>query len=206
MNPYLVYAIGFTAQILFSARLLVQWFKSEKAGKVLSPILFWQLSILASFLLIIYGILRKDLVIIAGQAISYCIYIRNLHFHGSWGRIPLPFRLFAIIFPFAALILLSLGQDYNFQNILFNEEISMPLLIWGAAGQIIFTFRFIYQWIRMEKARESILPKGFWVISIIGSFMVMSYGVFRHDPVLILGQMFGFVVYGRNILIALKKQ
>ena len=55
----------------------------------------------------------------------------------------------------------------------------------------------------MERARESILPLGFWVISIIGSLMVISYAVLRRDPVLIVGQLFGFVVYARNIMLIL---
>lgn len=206
MNQYIIFSIGFLAQILFSARMLVQWFYSEKAGKVVSPLLFWQLSIFASFILIIYGILRKDLVIIAGQAITYCVYIRNLHFHGSWRKLPRPFRFLAFFFPFAAIVWLGIGSDYNFSKILVNKEIPLPLLVWGGAGQAIFTFRFIYQWICIEKANESILPLGFWVISIFGSAMVLTYAIFRRDPVLFTGQLFGFVVYGRNISIYLKNK
>ena len=50
MNPYLVFLIGIAAQILFSGRLLVQWIASERAKKVLSPTLFWQMSMAASFM------------------------------------------------------------------------------------------------------------------------------------------------------------
>ena len=66
MNQYVIFSIGFLSQILFSARLLVQWISSEKAGRILSPLLFWQLSIFASFLMMVYGILRNDLAIIFG--------------------------------------------------------------------------------------------------------------------------------------------
>ena len=55
MNPYLVFLIGIAAQILFSGRLLVQWIASERAKKVLSPTLFWQMSMAASFMLCVYG-------------------------------------------------------------------------------------------------------------------------------------------------------
>jgi lipid-A-disaccharide synthase-like uncharacterized protein len=205
MNQYLVFGIGFLAQILFSARLLVQWITSERAGKVLSPVLFWQLSIIASFLLIFYGILRKDIVIIAGQTITYSIYLRNLHYHKYWQRIPHLFRKVVVLFPFLALLWIYLSENYTFGNILLNKEIPLKLLVWGLAGQIVFTFRFVYQWLCMEKVKESILPFGFWVISIAGSLMVISYAIFRRDPVLFIGQLFGFIVYGRNILIHLKK-
>jgi len=205
MNQYLVFGVGFLAQSLFSARLLVQWISSEKAGRVLSPVLFWQLSVIASFLLMVYGILRQDLAIIAGQTITYCIYIRNLHYHGSWQRLPRPFRAMGWLFPVIAILWLSLGKHHSFSTIIFNDQISLNLMIWGVAGQIVFTCRFIYQWLYMEKAKESILPLGFWVISVIGSLMVVSYAVSRRDPVLFVGQIFGLAIYGRNIRIYLRK-
>lgn len=206
MNQYVVLGIGFFAQGLFSARLLVQWISSEKAGRSLSPLLFWQLSILGSLLLMVYGVFRRDLVIILGQLLTYCIYIRNLHYHKSWAKIPRSFRGFTLAFPFAAMLWLLVGQHYTLASIVRNEDIPRLLLLWGGAGQVVFNFRFIYQLIRMERAKESILPLGFWVISIAGSFMVISYAVFRRDPVLFIGQLFGFVVYSRNIVLFLRTQ
>ncbi len=78
MDYYLILGLGMVAQALFAARFIVQLTKSELAGKVVSPIVFWQLSLLASLLLVIYGFLRNDIVIIGGQAVTYYIYIRNL--------------------------------------------------------------------------------------------------------------------------------
>ncbi|MDR2910676.1 MAG: lipid-A-disaccharide synthase N-terminal domain-containing protein, partial [Bacteroidales bacterium] len=48
MNNYFIYALGFTAQILFFIRTIIQWFKSEKEGKVISPVVYWQISLIAS--------------------------------------------------------------------------------------------------------------------------------------------------------------
>lgn len=206
MNQYLVFAIGFLAQILFSARMLVQWISSEKAGKILSPVLFWQLSILASFLLMVYGILRNDLAIISGQTMTYGIYVRNLYYKGYWKKIPLPIQILAITFPVVAIISLASGDTYNFNKILTNEDIPPVLMIWGLAGQFVFTFRFVYQWIYTEKRKESLLPIGFWLISLSGSFMVLSYAVIRKDPVLFIGQIFGFTVYSRNIVLWLRQR
>jgi len=201
MNQYLVYAIGFLAQLLFSARQLTQWISSEKAGRILSPLLFWQLSILASFLLMVYGILRHDLAIILGQSITYGIYIRNLHYHGFWTKIPTQVRILALLFPAAAVVWLLLGDTYNFQNLISNDKIPPLLMVWGIAGQFVFTFRFVYQWLYSEKRKQSVLPIGFWLISIIGSVMVLTYAIIRRDPVLFVGQLFGVVVYSRNILL-----
>jgi lipid-A-disaccharide synthase-like uncharacterized protein len=204
MNQYLVFSIGFLAQILFSARQITQWIASEKAGKILSPLLFWQLSILASFLLMVYGILRNDLVIILGQVITYGVYIRNLYYFGFWKKVPGPVRILVFAFPGLAIGWLLTGETYNIHKLFTNKDISSSLLLWGVIGQCVFTFRFIYQWLYSEKRQQSILPIGFWIISITGSMMLLSYAVFRKDPVLFVGQLFGVVVYSRNILLGLR--
>lgn len=196
-----IFTIGFIAQGLFSARLIVQWIKSEKAGKVLSPTLFWQLSLIASFMLIAYGVLRNDIVIIGGQLISYFIYIRNLRFKKAWRYLPMWFRVSVLASPVLALCYLLLNKQFHFHSLLNNPEISVPLMVWGSAGQIIFTFRFVYQWLYSEKQKKSVLPPGFWIISLIGSLMIIAYGIFRFDPVLIVGQLFGTIIYSRNLFI-----
>jgi lipid-A-disaccharide synthase-like uncharacterized protein len=205
MSQYLVFAVGFLAQLLFSARQLTQWISSERAGKILSPLLFWQLSIVASFLLMIYGILRHDLAIILGQLATYGIYLRNLHYHGFWKKIPLIARTLALIFPVVAVGWLLLGETHSVLKVIANEAIPAWLMFWGIAGQLVFTFRFVYQWLYSEKRHESLLPIGFWAISITGSAMVLSYAVIRRDPVLLVGQSFGLFVYSRNVLLWLRQ-
>lgn len=205
MSQYLVFAVGFLAQLLFSARQLTQWISSERAGKILSPLLFWQLSIVASFLLMIYGILRHDLAIILGQLATYGIYLRNLHYHGFWKKIPLIARTMALIFPVVAVGWLLLGETHSVLKVIANEAIPAWLMFWGIAGQLVFTFRFVYQWLYSERRHESLLPIGFWVISITGSAMVLSYAVIRRDPVLLVGQSFGLFVYSRNVLLWLRQ-
>lgn len=71
--------IGFFAQALFSARFLVQWLASEKAGKSVIPILFWYFSIAGSTILLAYAIHRMDPVFILGQSFGLLIYMRNLY-------------------------------------------------------------------------------------------------------------------------------
>ena len=71
--------IGFFAQLMFSARFLVQWLASERAGKSIVPLLFWYLSIAGSALLLAYAIHRKDPVFILGQSVGIFIYSRNLY-------------------------------------------------------------------------------------------------------------------------------
>lgn len=71
--------IGFFAQLMFSARFLVQWLASERAGRSIVPLLFWYLSIAGSALLLAYAIHRKDPVFILGQSMGIFIYSRNLY-------------------------------------------------------------------------------------------------------------------------------
>ena len=84
MSNLFVLSIGFLAQLFFSARILVQWFLSEKAGKVLSPSIFWIFSLMGAYLLCIYGWLRNDFAIILGQFMSYYVYLWNLKEKGIW--------------------------------------------------------------------------------------------------------------------------
>ncbi len=211
MNEWLsynsfVYVIGFTAQLLFSARLLLQWIQSEKVKKVLTPRLFWQLSLIASFLLFIYGWIRDDFAIMLGQSLTYFIYVRNMQLQGSWKKLPKFLRIFLILFPFMIAIYSFNNNQIDIERLFRNENIPLNLLLWGSIGQIIFTFRFVYQWIYSERRKESSLPLGFWLLSITGSIMILSYAIIRKDPVLFFGQSFGFVVYLRNIIIGLKSQ
>lgn len=73
-------ALGFLAQALFSARFLVQWIASERAGRSVIPVAFWLFSIGGGALLLVYALYRKDPVFIAGQALGLFIYARNLYF------------------------------------------------------------------------------------------------------------------------------
>ncbi len=199
-------AIGLLAQGFFSARILVQWIMSERARKVLSPSVFWILSIAGSYLLFIYGWLRQDFAIVLGQFISYYVYIWNLKAKGIWKDVPRLFRILLLLTPLAALGLV-MGDVNNFINtFIFNEKVPMWLLIFGSAGQIIFTLRFLYQWYYSRKAGESELPPLFWWLSLLGSSIIVSYAIFRLDAVLILGQSFGLIAYSRNLWIGYRQR
>ena len=72
--------VGFVAQGLFTARFLVQWIASERAGRSVIPLTFWLFSIGGGLMLLIYALYRKDPVFIAGQAFGVFVYMRNLYF------------------------------------------------------------------------------------------------------------------------------
>ncbi|WP_299580685.1 lipid-A-disaccharide synthase N-terminal domain-containing protein [uncultured Sunxiuqinia sp.] len=201
MKDYLIYSIGFLSQILFFARTIIQWFKSEHEGKVLSPTLFWKISLLASILMLIYGIMRNDAAILIGQILVYFIYVRNIQLKNDWKTMSPVMRGGILIMPAIILSFLFIGTDYSLATFFKNENNPLLLMIWGILAQLIFISRFFYQWLYSENRKESILPLGFWIISIVGSAMNFIYGVYRLDPVLVAAHSLGMFVYLRNILI-----
>jgi 4-amino-4-deoxy-L-arabinose transferase-like glycosyltransferase/lipid-A-disaccharide synthase-like uncharacterized protein len=200
MNGIGLLSLGFLAQGLFSARFIIQLIRSEKAGKVLSPLVFWQLSILASFLLMVYGTFRQDIVIVGGQIFGYYIYIRNLQLQNAWDKFSKWLRGLILVLPFCFFGYLFITH-FSFPSLFFNPEIDTLLLTWGSIGQVLFTGRFLAQWHYAEQKKESYFPISFWYISIFGALMIASYAIFRKDAVLFIGQAFGILVYGRNISI-----
>ncbi|EPT33308.1 lipid-A-disaccharide synthase N-terminal domain-containing protein [Phocaeicola abscessus] len=201
MPALLIYSIGFLAQGFFSARILVQWIMSERSRRVVSPSIYWICSLAGSILLFTYGWLRDDFSIILGQFISYYIYIWNLNIKGVWNKVPSAFRMLISLLPLIALIF-TLQDASTFVDSFFqNENIPSALVVFGSLGQVIFTLRFVYQWYYSHRRQESILPVGFWIISLVGSGIIVTYGMIRLDPVLILGQSVGFIAYIRNMIL-----
>ena len=74
-------------------------------------------------------------------------------------------------------------------------------LIIGFGGQIFFFFCFLVQWLQSEKEKRSVIPISFWYFSLGGSFLLLAYAIHRRDPVFILGQSMGFIIYIRNLVL-----
>jgi lipid-A-disaccharide synthase-like uncharacterized protein len=201
MSHWLIYSVGFIAQILFSSRLVIQWIASEKQKKVITPTTFWTLSLVASFLLFIYGYLRQDFAIMLGQALTYFIYIRNLQLQGEWKKIPGFFQWLLLLAP-SLIVIYYFNNNKIDVNLLFkNEDIPFWLLVLGIVSQVIFTFRFIYQWLYSEHKKVSALPFGFWLLSLVGALLILTYAIFREDPVLFVGHGLGSIIYTRNLFL-----
>ena len=204
MNDYFIYSIGLIAQLLFSLRLLIQWLFSEKENKVVAPTFFWIVSLIASILFFMYGYLRNDFAIMLGQFITYYIYIRNLQLQNQWNRLQKGIQIVFINFPLIVLLITFLRGEFDFSQLFNQDFIPIWLLALGIVSQLIFTLRFIFQWIISEKNKLSQLPSSFWIISTVGSVIILIYSIFRKDPILFIGHTFGIIIYSRNLMI-LKK-
>lgn len=74
-------------------------------------------------------------------------------------------------------------------------------LIFGFFGQLLFGMRFVVQWICSEKKKQSHIPLAFWYFSIAGGLVLLVYAIYRQDPVFIIGQSMGIIVYIRNLML-----
>lgn len=76
----------------------------------------------------------------------------------------------------------------------------------GLLGQLMFTGRFLVQWIASERAKKSVVPVLFWYFSIAGGLILLSYAIYRRDPVFVLGQSLGVFIYGRNLFLIYRER
>jgi lipid-A-disaccharide synthase-like uncharacterized protein len=72
-------------------------------------------------------------------------------------------------------------------------------LVVGFAGQALFSMRFIVQWWYSERQKRSVIPVAFWFYSLAGGVTLLSYAIYRRDPVFIAGQAGGLFIYSRNL-------
>ncbi|MCK5707421.1 MAG: lipid-A-disaccharide synthase N-terminal domain-containing protein [Candidatus Aureabacteria bacterium] len=79
-------------------------------------------------------------------------------------------------------------------------------VILGFIAQFCFFSRFIVQWIASERKNESVIPIGFWYLSIIGGLLLFIYSIHTRNPVFILGQSMGPLIYSRNLYLIYKKK
>ena len=141
-----------------------------------------------------------------GLFISYYIYLWNMGMKGVWKNLSDALRKTVVAalvaLPVAAVSVLFLRDPSAAVDTLFkNELIPGWMIAMGTIGQLVFTVRFIYQFLYSRKRNESLLPVGFWIIGIVGSTILVTYGALRHDWVLLVGQAFGWVTYVRNLMI-----
>ena len=76
----------------------------------------------------------------------------------------------------------------------------------GIIAQLLFTARFVVQWIASERAGKSVVPMAFWWFSILGGGLLLVYALYRKDPVFIIGQGLGMGIYVRNIVLVLREK
>jgi lipid-A-disaccharide synthase-like uncharacterized protein len=79
-------------------------------------------------------------------------------------------------------------------------------VVFGLFGQLLFSFRFLVQWIASEIRKQSVIPVSFWIFSLLGASVLLAYAIHKQDPVFILGQSAGFFIYTRNLVLIRRKR
>lgn len=80
------------------------------------------------------------------------------------------------------------------------------MIVIGFGGQALFATRFIIQWLSSESAGRSVIPVAFWYFSITGGLVLLTYAIWRQDPVIIAGQSVGVFIYARNLYFISKEK
>jgi lipid-A-disaccharide synthase-like uncharacterized protein len=103
-------------------------------------------------------------------------------------------------------MLIQYGQDLgNYFYDVFVAKFDF-WLAFGLVAQLLFTARFLVQWISSERAGKSVVPMAFWFFSMGGGLMTLVYGLAKREPVIILGQALATIIYVRNIMLILKNR
>jgi lipid-A-disaccharide synthase-like uncharacterized protein len=79
-------------------------------------------------------------------------------------------------------------------------------LVFGIAAQLLFTARFVVQWIVSERLGKSVVPIAFWFLSMGGGVMLLIYGLVRREPIIIMGQALAVVIYMRNLVLIFRQR
>ena len=184
---------GLIGNVLFSARVLIQWIASERQKRTVVPVSFWWLSLGATVIFIVYAYGRLEIPFILGFAATLVPYLRNLRIAGHPEHPPR--RSPWIV---AAAVVLGCIPILVFAR---QEAVQDAWFYFGLFGNAVFGSRFFVQWVQSEKRRQSVMPLSFWYLSLVGSLILLIYSVVRSDLVFILSFLFNVVPYSRNLVL-----
>lgn len=185
---------GLVAQTVFFLRFVAQWLASERRKKTVVPHAFWYLGLAGGLMLLLYAVHQRDPVFIMGQAGSVGMSLRNIFLidRGIGKRLTLASGVTAIAL---SAVVLALPRGFRVQ--------SHDSLVWmgfGFFAQSFFFLRFLVQWLASERVKRSVMPTSFWYSSLAGGVMLAFYAWHRQDPVYVLGQIAGVMIYLRNLV------
>ncbi len=190
--------LGFMGQACFFSRFLVQWALSERAGRSLTPRIFWWLSLSGAALLIVYTLQRQEHVLLVGYSINGSIYCRNLWLQRRGGSAAKS-RGFLVVLAVAAAIALLGAAILKLRD---DVEASAAWVACAVVGQGFWSSRFVVQWWASERSGRSHFPTVFWWLSLAGNVLLLAYSLHQRDAVLIAGYAPGPLVQVRNLMLS----
>lgn len=197
-----LYPFGFLAQAAFGLRFLVQWIATERKKESVTPLLFWQLSLLGNLILLIHSTLQLYFPMSFVQAINSIMSWRNMNLLGPKEK-QLPFsQVVALLFAGMLSVLLYFGLQSESSSWFSSPDtihFSWGIHLLGVIGILSFAVRFWVQWWQAESNKSGDLSESFWWISLFGACVSGLYFFVVHDWVNFIGPLFGLVPYARNL-------
>lgn len=180
---------GFVGQSAFGARLVLQWFASERAGRSVVPRWYWRLGLLGGLMVLVYATAVGNSIFSLSVIPGIFISGRNLRIHTVRSR----HTLIAWMAPFLIVAIIAVASQ---------SKIGTP--VWatvGFLGSLLWAARSFVQWWVSERSGESRLPRSFWWLSLVGSLLLLAYALSLRDPVMTFGYSMGCVPYLRNLVL-----
>jgi len=197
-------SIGIAGQVLFTARIVVQWYASEKVKQSVVPVSFWWLSVFGTLLLLVYAWFTRDPIFLIGPTLNLFLYLRNLML-AKKGR---TLGSLALLLPLALVMLVSGGVATYLtaqEKKIITLDASPLWLAIGFAGTALWTLRFPVQWIISERLGKSVLPPVFWWMSIFGAVLLTAYAAYKPDAVFVLAYALNPIPAIRNLMLIYRK-
>lgn len=198
----LLYPLGFIAQLAFGLRFLVQWVASEKAQKMVTPKLFWHLSIAGNLLLFIHSLIQLHFPMSLAQGQNLVLSWRNLNLLGPESKKQTFWFVVLLLVAVSALTVVFFAlHTYNTSWIATpgTLAISSWIHIFGIVGICSFAVRFWVQWWQAEHQNTGSLTESFWWISLVGALICSIYFFIIRDWVNLIGPILSLVPYSRNL-------
>ncbi len=198
-SPY-VEAVGWIGNVAYFSRFLVQWIASERAKRIVTPQVFWWLSLFGAIMLVSYSIAIGDPIMLAGYSITTSIYARNVWIarHGTrasrLGALPAALLGLAVAVVLTWIETSKAGEG--------GPAVARAWQLFGGVGMAIWTSRFLLQWWYAERHGDTGLRESFWWLSLVGNVMLLAYTVQLGNVVYIAGFVPGPIVQVRNLIIA----
>lgn len=212
---HLLYPIGYLANLLYALRFFLQWINSEKAHQSHFSPSFWSISLYGSLLMAFHSFIQVQYPVCLIQSCNAMLYWRNFELmrHSKQDLMPLSkvhallaLLIFGLTTAFIAQSWLAFGELewMRVPNVMERAKEVPVSITWnlvGFCGTFLFASRFWIHWWRAEKDISTALRRDFWLVSVIGSLLALSYFIRIKDLVNIIGYGAGMVPYIRNLML-----
>lgn len=208
-----LYPLGFVGNLFFTLRFILQWVNSERKNQSHFTPAFWSLSLAGAFLMGIHSMIQVQYPVCIIQTSNAVLYWRNreLMLHPKASLMQFSQVCWLLFFAsISATLLFALQSWLSFEQLewmrtpAFFSKAKQVTWVWnliGFIGTFLFASRFWIHWWRAEKKEGNPLRIDFWLISLTGSILSLSYFIKIADPVNILGYGLGLIPFVRNLFL-----